>query len=178
MAYTLQGEDDAVRINVGLVTGNYFQIMGLSPVIGRALNDGDDGTGVPPVMVLTHDYWQRRFGGDPAIIGKMVRVDGRNVEVVGVVQSAPTFPNRMDAIMNMVISEHHTSAMMVHGRTHRMTEMIARLAPGATVEQARSEVTDDPAARADRVRRLLRPGVGLSRLRHPVPRRSWVSAPS
>jgi hypothetical protein len=47
----------------------------------------------------------------------------------------------MDAILNMVISEHHTSAMMVHGRTHRMTEMIARLAPGTTVEQARAEVT-------------------------------------
>ena len=140
MAYTLQGEADAVRISVGLVTGNYFQIMGLSPIMGRALNDRDDGTGVPPVIVLTHEYWQRRFGGDSAIIGKMVRLDGRNVEVVGVVQSAPTFPNRMDAIMNMVISEHHTSAMMVHGRTHRMTEMIARLAPGATVEQARSEV--------------------------------------
>ncbi|HWP70503.1 MAG TPA: ABC transporter permease, partial [Gemmatimonadaceae bacterium] len=141
MAYTLQGADDAVRISVGLVTGNYFQIMGLGPILGRALNDGDDGTGVPPVMVLTRDYWMSRFGGDSAIIGKMIRVDGRNVEVVGVVQSAPTFPNRMDAIMNMVISEHHTSAMMVHGRTHRMTEMIARLAPGATVEQARSEVT-------------------------------------
>jgi predicted permease len=141
MAYTLQGQDDAVRINVGLVTGNYFQIMGLSPILGRTLNDGDDGTGVPPVMVLTHEYWLRRFGGDSAIIGRMVRVDGRNVEVVGVVQSAPTFPSRMDAILNMVISEHHTSAMMVHGRTHRMTEMIARLAPGTTVEQARAEVT-------------------------------------
>ncbi len=46
----------------------------------------------------------------------------------------------MDALMNMVISEHHTSALMVQGRTHRMTEMIARLAPGATVEQARAEV--------------------------------------
>ncbi|HEX6315586.1 MAG TPA: ABC transporter permease [Gemmatimonadaceae bacterium] len=140
MAYTLQGEDDAVRINVGLVTGNYFDIMGLSPILGRTLRDSDDGTGVPPVMVLTRDYWMSRFGGDSSIIGKMVRVDGRNVEVVGVVQAAPTFPNRMDAILNMVISEHHTSAMMVHGRTHRMTEMIARLAPGATVEQARAEV--------------------------------------
>ena len=140
MAYTLQGEDDAVRINVGLVTGNYFQIMGLSPILGRTLRDTDDGTGVPPVMVLTHEYWQRRFGGDSGIIGKMVRIDGRNVEVVGVVQSAPTFPNRMDALLNMVISEHHTSAMMVHGRTHRMTEMIARLSPGATLEQARAEV--------------------------------------
>ncbi|HJR63375.1 MAG TPA: ABC transporter permease, partial [Gemmatimonadaceae bacterium] len=140
MTYTLQGERDAVRIDVGLVTGNYFQVMGLSPVIGRLLNEADDGTSVPPVMVLTHDYWLRRFGGDPTIVGKTVRVDGREVAVVGVVEPAPYFPSRMDALLNMVISEHHTSAMMVHGRTHRMTEMIARLAPGATVEQARAEV--------------------------------------
>ena len=140
MAFTLQGERDAVRIDVGLVTGNYFQVMGLSPVIGRLLNAEDDGTSAPPVMVLTHEYWQTRFGGDSAVVGRDVRVDGRAVKIVGVVQPAPYFPNRMDAIMNMVISEHHTSAMMVHGRTHRMTEMIARLAPGTTVDQARSEV--------------------------------------
>jgi predicted permease len=140
VTFTLQGEKDAVRINAGLVTGNYFQIMGLSPVLGRLLNDGDDGTGVPPVMVLTPEYWMKRFGGDSAIIGKRVRVAGKSVEVVGVVQSAPYFPGRMDVLMNMVISEHHTSAMMVQGRTHRMTEMIARLAPEITVAQARSEV--------------------------------------
>jgi putative ABC transport system permease protein len=140
MVYTLEGEQDAVRVNVGLVTGNYFQIMGLSPVLGRLLNDGDDGTGVPPVMVLTHEYWMKRFGGDPGIVGKQVRMGGKAVTVVGVVQPAPYFPRRMDALLNMVISEHHTSAMMVHGRTHRMTEMIARLAPGATLEQAKAEV--------------------------------------
>jgi len=137
---TLQGERDAVRVQVGLVTGNYFSVMGLSPILGRALTDADDGTGVPPVAVLTYDYWQRRFSGDSAIVGKQVRIDGRAVEIVGVLQPAPTFPERFDAIMNMVISEHHTSAMMVHGRTHRMTDMIARLAPGATVDQARAEV--------------------------------------
>ena len=69
MAYTLQGTDDAVRINVGLVTGNYFQIMGLGPILGRALTDADDGTGVPPVMVLTRDYWMSRFGGDSSVVG-------------------------------------------------------------------------------------------------------------
>ncbi len=140
MTYTLQGEHDAVRINVGLVTGNFFQIMGLSPILGRPLNDGDDGTKVPPVMVLTYDYWMKRFGGDSSIVGKTVRVDNKAVAVVGVLEPAPFFPNRMDALMNMVISEHHTSALMIQGRTHRMTEMIARLAPGATVPQARAEI--------------------------------------
>lgn len=138
---TLQGKDGARRIQVGLVTGNYFQVMGLRTILGRELGSGDDGTTVPPVMVMTHDFWQTQYGADPAIVGKRIIIDGREVEVVGVLQPAPTFPERMDAIMNMVISEHHTSAMMVQGRTHRMTDMIARLAPGATVEQARAEIS-------------------------------------
>jgi predicted permease len=140
MTYTLQGKDDAVRMNVGLVTGNFFQVMGLSTIMGRPLDSSDDGTKVAPVMVLTYDYWLKRFNGDRSIVGKRVQLDGRAVEVVGVLQPAPFFPNRMDAILNMVISEHHTSALMVQGRTHRMTEMIARLAPGSTVDQARAEV--------------------------------------
>src|SRR5687767_3086751 len=140
MVYTLVGDQDAVRMNVGLVTGNYFKVMGLGPVAGRLLNEGDDGTNVPPVMVLTEEYWRKRFGGDPAVLGSKVRLGGKAVEIVGVVQRAPYFPNRMDALLNMVMSEHHTSALMVQGRSHRMTEMIARLAPGATVQQARTEI--------------------------------------
>ncbi len=140
MQYVLQGDQDAIRISVGLVTGNFFSIMGLAPALGRLTSAADDGTSVPPVMVLTHQFWQDRFGADSAILGKTVRLNGQAVTVIGVVEPAPYFPNRMDALMNMVISEHHTSAMMVHGRTHRMTEMIARLTPGATVALARTEV--------------------------------------
>jgi predicted permease len=140
MTFTLEGESDAVRMDVGLVTGNYFSVMGLAPVLGRSFGDSDDGTGAAPVMMLTHAYWQKRFGGDSSVVGKKVRVGGKAVTIVGVLQPAPYFPARIDALMNMVNSEHHLSAMMVTGRTHRMTEMIARLAPGTTVEQARAEV--------------------------------------
>jgi predicted permease len=137
---TLQGDNDAVRMDMGLVTGNFFEVMGLAPVLGRVTAPSDDGIGVPPVMVLTHEFWRRRFGGDSAIIGKQVRLDGNSVTVIGVLQPAPFFPDRVDALLNMVVSPHHTSAFMVQNRSHRMTEMIARLAPGATMEQARTEV--------------------------------------
>jgi putative ABC transport system permease protein len=137
---TIVGERDATRIDVGLVTGNYFEVMGLSPILGRAFGPGDDGKGAAPVMMLTYDYWKARFGGDSSVINKQLRVGGKAVTVVGVLQSAPYFPARIDALMNMVNSEHHLSALMQDGRTHRMTEMIARLAPGATVTQARAEV--------------------------------------
>jgi putative ABC transport system permease protein len=138
----LQENGQTSRINVGLVTGNYFEILGLSPVLGRLTGPGDDGVGVPPVMVLTHDFWVRRFGGDSSLVGSQVKLDGRSVTVIGVVQPAPFYPGRVDALLNMAISEHHLSAQMVQGRTHRMTEVVARLAPGASIEQARTEIAD------------------------------------
>ncbi|HUF51074.1 MAG TPA: ABC transporter permease [Longimicrobiales bacterium] len=136
----LQRADGAERINVGLVTGNYFEVMGLAPILGRVTRPSDDGPAAAPVMVLTHEGWLNRFGGDSSIVGRQVRVDGVSSTVIGVLQPAPFFPRRVDALFNMVISGHHLSAFMVEERTHRMTEMIARLAPAATLEQARAEV--------------------------------------
>jgi predicted permease len=137
---TLQGPEGATRIPTALVTGNYFEVMGLTTVLGRTTQPSDDGIGVPPVVVLTHEGWIKRFGGDSGIVGRQVRLDGQPATVIGVVQSAPWFPNRVDAILNMVISEHHTSSFMVEGRTHRMTEVVARLTPGATLQQVRGQV--------------------------------------
>lgn len=131
---------DASQIDVGLVTGNYLSVMGLTPILGRAFTSADDGAGAPPVILLGHAYWMTHFSGDPKIVGQTMRIGKRTVQVIGVLEPAPFFPGRIDALMNMSISEHHVSAMMVQGRTHRMTEMIARLAPGSTVEQARQEI--------------------------------------
>jgi predicted permease len=140
LTLNLVEDQDATQIDVGLVTGNYLSVMGLRPILGRPFNDADDGAGAAPVIMLAYDYWQTHFSGDSSLVGTSLRVGGRPVEVIGVLQPAPFFPGRIDALMNMSISEHHVSALMVQGRTHRMTEMIARLAPDATVEQARAEV--------------------------------------
>jgi predicted permease len=140
LTMSLIEQADASQIDVGLVTGNYLSVMGLTPILGRAFSSADDGAGAAPVILLSHAYWLAHFSGDPSIVGKTMRISQRAVEVIGVLEPAPFFPGRIDALMNMSISEHHVSAMMVQGRTHRMTEMIARLAPGSTVEQARQEV--------------------------------------
>ena len=137
---TLEEPDAAQHIGVGLVTGNYFEVMGLAPVLGRLTRPSDDGPGVPPVIVLTHEFWMRHFHGDPTIVGRQIRTDDKSITVIGVVQPAPHFPDRVDAFANMVISAHHLSAQMVLGRTHRMTQVVGRLAPGATLPQARAQV--------------------------------------
>ena len=133
-------DQGASQINVGLVTGNYFDVMGLAPILGHKTTAKDDGAGAAPVIMLAYDYWKLHFGGDSSVVGKTMRLGGRSAEIIGVLQPAPYYPQKIDALMNMSISQHHVSATMVQGRTHRMTEMIARLAPGATLEQARAEV--------------------------------------
>ncbi|HXI20992.1 MAG TPA: ABC transporter permease, partial [Gemmatimonadales bacterium] len=136
----LQRPEGADRLDVALVTGNWFVVMGLRPVLGRVTGPADDGPGVPPVAVLTWDSWRRRFGGDSSIVGRQLHMDGKSVMVIGVLQPAPFYPGRAEAILNLVASQHHLSATMVEGRTHRMTELVARLAPGATLQQAQEQV--------------------------------------
>ena len=136
----LRTDRDAMRLRVGLVTGNYFEVMGLGPVLGRVTRPSDDGPGAPPVMVLTHEFWQRRFNGDSSIVGRMVKVDGTMAEVIGVLQAAPFFPRQMDVLMNMVISPHHIGAAMQQDRRHRMTEVVARMAPHVSFDQAKAEL--------------------------------------
>jgi predicted permease len=136
----LQTREGGERLDVGLVTGNYFEVMGLTPVLGRATRPSDDGPGADPVVVLTHETWLGRFGGDSTIVGRQIRLDNRAVLVVGVLEPAPFYPARVEALLNMVNSDHHLDSFMLEGRTHRMTDAVGRLAPGVSVEQVRAEV--------------------------------------
>jgi predicted permease len=140
MTFTMVNEDEPVHIEAGVISGNYFEVMGLAPVLGRVTNAGDDGPAAAPVSVLSHQFWMQKFGGDPRVVGRTVRINDMVSTIVGVVQRAPHYPKRTDVFVNMVTSPHHLSATMVTGRTHRMTEVFGRLAPNATVEQAGAEI--------------------------------------
>ncbi|HEX7118241.1 MAG TPA: ABC transporter permease [Longimicrobiales bacterium] len=140
MPFTMLGAGRPTEVQAGIVSGNYFDVLGLHPVVGRAIGPMDDGPAAEPVMVLTYAYWRRAFGGDPGVVGKVVRINGRSATIVGVMEPAPPFPGETDVFVNIVTSPHHLDATMVHGRSHRMTDVFARLAPGATVEQAQAEV--------------------------------------
>jgi predicted permease len=140
MTFTMQGEEEPVHVQAGVISGNYFAVMGLSPVLGRVTTARDDGPAAAPVAVLSHEFWMQRFGGDPTVVGRSIRINDQPLTIIGVAQRAPPYPARTDVFVNMVTSPHHLSATMVQGRTHRMTEVFARLAPDATVEQARAEI--------------------------------------
>jgi len=140
MPVTMLGLERPTQVQAGIVSANYFDIMGLSPVLGRAIGPADDGPSAEPVMMLTYEYWQRAFGGNPSVTGTVVRMNGRSVTIVGVLEPAPPFPGETDVFVNLVTSPHHLDATMVHGRSHRMTDVFARLSPGASLERVRAEL--------------------------------------
>jgi len=145
-SYNLTARGEPAQVLAGIVSGNYFDVMGLRPEIGRVFGVSDDGAAAAPAIVLTYDYWMRAFGGDPGVVDEVVDLGGTAATIVGVVQQVPQYPEHTDILVNMVTSPHHLSATMVHGRTHRMTEVFGRLAYGSSVEQAQAEV-DGIAAR-------------------------------
>lgn len=138
--FTLTGIGTPRVVHAGVVSGSFFDVMGLRPVLGRLLTPADDGPTAEPVVVLTHRFWMNAANGDPAVIGRTIRLAERAATVVGILEPSLPYPADTELIANVVTSPHHMDATMVTGRTHRMTELFGRLAPDATIEQARAEI--------------------------------------
>lgn len=141
--FTMIGLGEPRSVTGGVVGGNYFDVMGLRPVLGRLIGPQDDGPKANGVVVLTYRFWSTVLGKDPSVIGKTVRlgtIGDRSATVIGVLEPCVPYPQDTEIIANLVTSPHHLSATMVTGRVHRMTELFGRLAPGATLEQARTEL--------------------------------------
>jgi predicted permease len=140
ITFTMIGLGEPRVVRAGVVGGSYFNVMGLRPVLGRLIDATDDGPKAAGAAVLTYRFWTTTFGSDRSVIGKVVRLGDRTATIIGVLEPCVPYPAETEIIANVVTSPHHLSATMVEGRVHRMTELFARLAPGATLEQARTEL--------------------------------------
>jgi len=143
IGFTMIGLGEPREVKAGVVGGSYFDVMGLHPVLGRLIGPQDDGPKAAGVVDLTYRFWTTTFHKDPSVIGKAVRLGSlgdRSATVIGVLEPCVPYPEDTEIIANIVTSPHHLSATMVTGRVHRMTELFGRLAPGATLEQARAEL--------------------------------------
>lgn len=138
--FTMIGLGEPRVVRAGVVGGSYFDVMGLRPALGRLLDATDDGPKAAGAAVLTYRFWTTTLGSDRSVIGKTVRLGDRSATIVGVLEPSVPYPAETEIIANVVTSPHHLSATMVDGRVHRMTELFARLAPGAELETARAEL--------------------------------------
>ena len=147
--YTVAARDmgDHVESLVGeLVNGDYFPLLGLRAAAGRLLGREDDVTpGAHPVVVLSHDYWQRAFASDPSVVGRTIRLSGRQYTVVGVAPASYTgtvsgVTPALFASIQMINQLQPDVTDQLKQRGNHSAFLKARLAPGVSVVQARATV--------------------------------------
>jgi putative ABC transport system permease protein len=103
-----RGEPD--RVAAGVVSANFFDVLGIQPILGRTFTASDDTRGANAVLVLGHAYWQTRFGGDRSIVGQVFQMNDRPHTVIGVLPPVPHYPNEVDVYMPTVACPFRAAA--------------------------------------------------------------------
>jgi predicted permease len=144
----LTGDGRTDRLVVGIVTGNYFAMLGLGPAAGRLIGTADDMAGTPRVVVLGHDYWSRRYGGDLSIVGRQVYVDGRRATVIGIAPKAFQGTFRLVRIDAYLPLRQIVPESRLLNRETLSVRVIGRLRPGLDLGQGQAFL-DTEAARLE-----------------------------
>jgi hypothetical protein len=128
------GEPEQVRTQ--RVTDGMTSILGAVPLLGRSFSRQDDQPNSPPTVVLMYGYWQRKFGGDRGIVGQQIKVDGKAMQIIGVMPKDFHFLDQEDPAL--LVPFQWDRGKIFLGNFSYFT--VARLKPGATNEQARADV--------------------------------------
>jgi hypothetical protein len=92
MNFLLIGGDSAERVNTAVVSANFFDVLGVKPLLGRTFVPGDEDHGADAVLILSYPYWKSRYGGDPNIVGRVFQMNNRPHTVIGVLPPIPQYP--------------------------------------------------------------------------------------
>ena len=134
---TLLAQADPVRLEAIAVTGNFFTALAKRPQLGRVIVDDDTRPNSPPVVVLSHGLWREQFGGDASVVGRLIRLSGRQFEVIGVMPEDFSFPERSRLWVPYRPTVYDLSD---GGRGNHDYTMVARLTPGTRVESVTREL--------------------------------------
>ena len=140
MLFTLLGTKNPERVVTGVVSSNFFNVLGVKPVLGRLFIPADEKSGAPPVLVLTYAYWMKEFGGDRNILGRAFEMNDRVHTVIGVLPPLPEYPDANDIYMPVSSCPYRMDPAMIGNRDMRMITAYARLKPGVTLRQAQAEL--------------------------------------
>ncbi|HEU0176013.1 MAG TPA: ABC transporter permease [Blastocatellia bacterium] len=133
----LTGRGEPEQLDSIRATANLFPALGVTPQLGRTFTPEEDRPGAAPVVILSHAFWQRRFGGDPAIIGQSLTLDGISRQVIGVTPPGFKFIRKADVLLPHALNVQQELA---NQGISFLGNIIGRLKPGVTPEQARSEL--------------------------------------
>jgi putative ABC transport system permease protein len=144
MSFTLLRQGEPGRVDTGVVSSNFFDVLGVKPLLGRTFVAADGMHGAEPVMVLGHAYWQRKFGGDPRVVGRVVEMNDRQHTIVGVLPDFPQYPRADDIYVATPACPFRSKADGPDDQGNGMRNfaglsVFGRLRPGTTAATASAE---------------------------------------
>src|SRR5204863_2016097 len=129
----LTGNAEPERVSMGTASADFFKVLGVPPLLGRGFRAGEDAPGNNGVCVLSFGFWQRRFGGDPNIVGKSLELNGTPTEVIGVMPTGFSFPRpEIQMWVPLALNTARTAPYFLRA--------IGRLNPGVSQQESESEM--------------------------------------
>ena len=142
MSFLLYGKDSAERVQTGVVSANFFDVLGVKPLLGRTFLPSDDTEKSDAVLVLSHEYWQVHQGGDPNIVGKVFQMNNRPHTVIGVLPPIPQYPAENDVYMPTLHCPFRSKPQNIENRQFRLIAAVfGRLKPGVSLGAAQADVS-------------------------------------
>jgi len=141
MAFLLLGHDSAERVQTGVVSHNFFDVLGVRPLLGRAFLESDESPNADAVLMLSYDYWQHHQGGDPHIVGKVFEMNNRPHTVIGVLPPIPQYPAENDVYMPTTACPTRSSKEFRENRESRMMTAFGRMKQGTPLETAQADLS-------------------------------------
>ncbi|MGH7688531.1 MAG: ABC transporter permease, partial [Gemmatimonadaceae bacterium] len=132
---SVSGPREPVRAQIAVVSKNFFRVLDVAPVRGRAFSPDEEQQGGPPAAIVSYGFWQRTFGGGPAVLGTQLRIDERSYTVVGVMPAFADEPVGTEIWLPSGLNAPNTS------RTAHNWHVLARLAPGVSLDRAQREIS-------------------------------------
>ena len=143
MSFDLLERGEPDRVNTGVVSHNFFDVLGIRPIFGRSFVAGDDLPGAEAVLILSNTYWRTRFSADASIVGQIFQMNDRPHRVVGVLPNVPLYPNENDVYMSVSACPFRARAESIRQQNRRafsILNVFGRLKPGVTRQAAATTV--------------------------------------
>jgi putative ABC transport system permease protein len=143
-SFTLNGDGEAERVRGARMTASLMPLLGVSPLIGRGFTGSEDDSDAAPVVALGDGLWRRRFGADPRIVGRVIRIDGEAHTVIGVMPPGAVLPGSLGDSSELWLPARMTPVERTNRISHNYV-VIGRLAAGVTLQQAVDEMKETAA---------------------------------
>lgn len=140
MPFTFIGTTEAQRLQTGVVSANFFDALGLHPVLGRSFRPDEDQPGADPVLLLSYEYWQREHGGSANVVGSTLRMNDRTHRVIGVLPPHPQYPDENDVYMPTSSCPFRSAPGWAEDRQARGTAAFALVRQGVTPDALDAEL--------------------------------------